>query len=207
MADGEVKKESLKPVLIVIAILLFVIAACMCVFCYQAVDGMIDEKKAEAKKVITPSQTEKEISLAKKTLYENGIIATMLDNVSSINLPDWRFFESNTGHYVVEVKGVVDDPVKFTKSITSNRTDLRFSDIYYYKDDDIVKAAYKIQFVKSLGTPITSEYNIYKLLYTEYTLDVKNENGEVEQVKVNGGLSDILDHFEAYLQDKNLNNF
>ena len=207
MADEEVKKESLKPVLIVIAILLFIIAACMCVFCYQVVDDMIDEKNAEAKKVVTPSQTEKEISLAKKTLYENGIISTMLDNVSFNNSPEWSFFESNTGHFIVQVEGVVDDPVKFTKAIESNRADLRYSDIYDYKDEIIENASYMIQFVKSLGASNVSEYNIYKLLYTEYVLDIKDAYGNVKQVTVNGGWDDILDHFDAYLQDTKLNKF
>ena len=41
----------------------------------------------------------------------------MLDNVSFNNSPEWSFFESNTGHFIVQVEGVVDNPVKFTKAI------------------------------------------------------------------------------------------
>ena len=84
---------------------------------------------------------------------------------------------------------------------------MRYSDIYDYKDEIIENASYMIQFVKSLGSSNVSEYDIYKLLYTEYVLDIKDAYGNVKQVTVNGGWDDILDHFDAYLQDKKLNKF
>ena len=197
------KQSSLKPVLVTIAWLLAIIAGCMCLIGYQVCTDIVQKKKAEAANVYTPSLAEREIELAKNTLYENGLVSELIANVSKENSPKWTFFISNTGKYVVQVEGFVDDVTRFNSAITSNRASLKYTPIYDYKDGGFQSVIYRVQFVKQLGVENKTKYNTYFLSYSEYSLNY-NDHGTLRTETVNGYSENILDHFEAYLQDSSL---
>lgn len=195
--ENEMEKEGKSQAGSVIRTLCLV-AITMCVL-YFAVNNYLEKQEIKIAKASVLSGAAKEISLAKNTLYESGIVSTMIKHIDKSST--WEFFESNTGQYVVQVSGTIADVDKFIKAMGSSRVSAYLrSDIRNIKSSKTMRSiGFRIQFVKELGATHDTPYNNYTLGYSEYA--VVDSSGMGTYV---GYGDEMLDIFEAYLQDTTL---
>lgn len=186
---------------------LIAIAVCIVLLTVLVWQDKKEENEAQAS-VLTGS--EKEISLAGNTLYEQGVLSVMLDE--ALTDCQWNYFQSNTGKSVVEVSGSIFDIDLFIKALSSSRLDgnqksssgiliQEVNSITEIKTKSGIKnISVRIQFVKQLGVAMDTPYNNYKPSYSEYTVadSSGSENTYVEYPE------EMLDVLEAYLQDSTL---
>jgi hypothetical protein len=144
-----------------------------------------------------PSESDNNITQAKNTLYQNGIVGILIDNFQSNS--EWSFFISNTGAYIVDAEGRVPNTSQFL-TITKESERISYSDRISELDDlnaqEVEKIDFRIQFKKRLGVDFSTEYDHYSNSFTELTVTMKDKT-----VKSIYPGQKFLDYIEAYLQE------
>lgn len=144
-----------------------------------------------------PSESDNNITQAKNTLYQNGIVGILIDNFQSNS--EWSFFISNTGAYIVDAEGRVPNTSQFL-TITKESERISYSDRISELDDlnaqEVEKIDFRIQFKKQLGVDFSTEYDHYSNSFTELTVTMKDKT-----VKSIYPGQNFLDYIEAYLQE------
>ena len=144
-----------------------------------------------------PSESDNNITQAKNTLYQNGIVGILIDNFQSNS--EWSFFISNTGAYIVDAEGRVPNTSQFL-TITKESERISYSDRISELDDlnaqEVEKIDFRIQFKKRLGVYFSTEYDHYSNSFTELTVTMKDKT-----VKSIYPGQNFLEYIEAYLQE------
>lgn len=144
-----------------------------------------------------PSESDNNVTQAKNTLHQNGIVGILIDNFQSNS--EWSFFISNTGAYIVDAEGRVPNTSQFL-TITKESERISYSDRISELDDlnaqEVEKIDFRIQFKKQLGVDFSTEYDHYSNSFTELTVTMKDKT-----VKSIYPGQNFLDYIEAYLQE------
>ncbi|MDY0287643.1 MAG: hypothetical protein RBR15_02325 [Sphaerochaeta sp.] len=139
-----------------------------------------------------------EVSLAKNTLHDDGVVSVMIANIDGASL--WKYFVSDTGVHVVEVRGTIpaNDVSAFVGATLSSRVTGASTDLQWYDGDDISKISFRIQFTKQLGVKHGTPYNTYAVGYSEYLVTDTSS----KDITINAYGSEIFDVMQAYLASK-----
>jgi hypothetical protein len=150
-----------------------------------------------ANKENKPSESDNNVTQAKNTLHQHGIVGILIDNFQSNS--EWSFFISNTGVYIVDAEGRVPNTSQFL-TITKESERISYSDRISELDDlnaqEVEKIDFRIQFKKQLGVDFSTEYDHYSNSFTELTVTMKDKT-----VKSIYPGQNFLDYIEAYLQE------
>lgn len=153
---------------------------------------------AKAKAAAEFNVSSNNIVQAKNTLFDGGIVGILLDSFQ--HNTTWSFFIANTGNYIVDATGIIDNPSDFLTTIKkTNRVSYSNSinELETLDPTNVKQMNFKVQFQKRLGEVFETEYNHYQCLYSEITVIFKNGTSKT----INTMQESILDYFEAYLQD------
>lgn len=176
-------------------ICLIVIAFCLSFDTFISYQNISKQRVTEASTLTGVAQ---ETRLAKNTLYDDGIISIMIENIDKN--ASWNYFVSDTGRSVVEVKGEIPttEIQSFIDAMDSSRVSKLFTDLKNEVAEDISKLEFHIQFIKQLGMKNDTPYNNYMVGYTEYILTDK----KAKQKTITAYSSEIFDVMEAYIASK-----
>ena len=125
------------------------------------------------------SEPDAEISDAKNTTYNDGLVSTMISSID--RNASWHYFFSDNGREVVEVNG------EFNRS--------KLGEAISIIEDNVFSVKFRIQFVKHLDDSLKNNiYDKYYLGYSEIVIVPRNGRNEITEV-VGDSILSIMDSY------------
>ena len=154
------------------------------------------------------SEPDAEISDAKNTTYNDGLVSTMISSID--RNASWHYFFSDNGREVVEVNGefnrsklgeaisIIEDNVFYVDPEYGEFRELTSVDANgdrIFDEDMIDSVKFRIQFVKHLDDSLKNNvYDKYYLGYSEIVIVPRNGRNEITEV-VGDSILSIMDSY------------